>query len=90
MAYNCPRIAPGFLEGERWAMGWHFFATEYLCEFLDAVDSVFRYDDVMSALRGDVAPLFGNNGQDAMNSTRGHSTADVEPLFATGGRGMTR
>lgn len=59
-AYDCPRISREFLEEERQALGEWFFSQEYLCEFRDTVDSVFRTDDILAAMSDDVRPLFGD------------------------------
>ncbi len=34
------------------------FASEYECEFTDAIDSVFFYADIRAALDPDLTPLF--------------------------------
>ena len=57
-AHECPRIDPDFLDEERRTMGELYYRSEYLCEFADSVDAVFRHEDVMAALAADVAPLF--------------------------------
>lgn len=48
-AYDCPRIPRDFIEAERRALPDFFFRSEYLCEFCDTVDSVFRYEDIEAA-----------------------------------------
>src|SRR6266545_6393727 len=48
-AEQCPRIPPEFLAEERKALGEHWYAQEYWCEFRDTVDSVLSYDDIMAA-----------------------------------------
>jgi hypothetical protein len=58
-ATDIPRIASEFLEEERRSMPERIFRQEYLCEFEEASDAVFSYDDVMGALSDDVLPLFG-------------------------------
>lgn len=58
-AHDCPRITPEFLAGERRSMPENRFLSEYLCEFVDTDDSVFSYENVMSALSEKVKPLFG-------------------------------
>lgn len=58
-AWEVPRISKEFLEEERRSMGEWWFSQEYGCQFVDAVDSVFSYDDVMEAVTDDVPPLFG-------------------------------
>lgn len=58
-ATQVPRISPEFLEEERRALGDWWFRQEYLCEFVEATDSVFSYEQVTAALSDDVEPLFG-------------------------------
>lgn len=58
-ATDVPRISRDFLEEERRSMPAWWFEQEYLCEFKEDSDSVFRYEDVMNALSDDVTPLFG-------------------------------
>jgi Terminase large subunit, T4likevirus-type, N-terminal len=57
-AYDCPRMAREWLEAERAAVGDWWFSQEYLCEFVETGEQVFRYDDIMAALDSDVRPLF--------------------------------
>jgi hypothetical protein len=58
-AYDCPRISKDFLEEERRALGQRWFEMEYLCEFGDAIDAVFREEDIRRALsHHDITPLF--------------------------------
>lgn len=58
-ADQCPRISAEFLAEERKALGERWYQQEYFGEFLDTVDSVFAYSDIMAALADDVPPLFG-------------------------------
>lgn len=58
-AEDCPRIAPEFLARERAAIGDWWYSQEFLCEFVETVDQVFSYDEVMGAISPDVVPLFG-------------------------------
>jgi hypothetical protein len=58
-AAMCPRISHEWLEQERAAIGDWWYRQEYLCEFVESVDSVFAYDDIMRALDPQVEPLFG-------------------------------
>lgn len=46
-ATACSRISKAFLQEEEAAMGSWYFSQEYLCQFLDAADSVFRDEDIM-------------------------------------------
>lgn len=55
-----PRISPAFLEEERRSMGAWWYEQEYMCEFLDAQDAVFRLADIEAAFSPDAPPpLFG-------------------------------
>ena len=53
-AHDCPRIDAEWLEAERLAIGRLWFASEYLCEFVDTVDTVFSTDDIERALTSDL------------------------------------
>ncbi len=57
-AYDCPRIPRDWLEAERNTIGDWWFQQEYLCEFLEAQDQVFAYDDIQRALDHELQPLF--------------------------------
>jgi hypothetical protein len=57
-AYDCPRISREFLEEERQTLGEWWFRQEYLCEFVETEDQLFTYDQVATALSGEVEPLF--------------------------------
>ncbi len=57
-ATDCPRIAPEYLARERKALGEMWFKQEYMCEFADVIDAVFRMADIERAITDDVAPLF--------------------------------
>jgi hypothetical protein len=57
-AYECPRIAPVFLEEERLALGDWWFRQEYECEFSENVDAYFSYEEIQAAVSNDVKPLF--------------------------------
>lgn len=61
-AEECPRIPPAFLAEEREALGQWWYAQEYCCEFMEAVDSVFGHDLIQAALSDEVEPLFGEAG----------------------------
>lgn len=58
-ASMCPRISAEFLAEERRELGDLWFRSEYLCQFVDTVDAVFRTEELDAALSHDVAPLFG-------------------------------
>jgi hypothetical protein len=57
-AEECPRIPPEFLAEEREALGEWWYAQEYECRFMEAVDSVFTSELIQAALSDDVEPLF--------------------------------
>lgn len=57
-AHDCPRISEAFLEEERRTLGDWWFRQEYLCEFVDTTDSVFRTDQIDGLISPDVQPLF--------------------------------
>ncbi len=54
-AEMCPRISKEFLEEEKRINPW--FEQEYHCVFLEAIDSVFSYDQVAGAISDEVEPL---------------------------------
>jgi hypothetical protein len=60
-AHDCPRIPPDWLEQERKQIGEWWYRQEYEVAFVETVDQVFRYDDIMRALDADVQPLFGGH-----------------------------
>jgi hypothetical protein len=56
-AEECPRISQRFLEEERRAMGERWFRQEYLCEFGDADDAVFRQEWIEKAVSWEFGEL---------------------------------
>lgn len=56
-ATSCPRISQVFLEEEKRSLGDWWFQQEYLCQFMDTTDSLFRYEDIEKAFRDDIQPL---------------------------------
>jgi hypothetical protein len=58
-ADEVPRISAEFLEEERRTLPALVFASEYACEFVDPLASVFGSDDVLAALDDNIVPLFG-------------------------------
>src|SRR5215216_2513297 len=58
-AAECPRIPASFLAEEREALGQWWYAQEYECRFMEAVDSVFSSELIRAALTDEVEPLFG-------------------------------
>jgi hypothetical protein len=61
-AEECPRIPSDFLAEEREALGEWWYAQEYECRFMEAVDSVFTSELIQAALSDEVEPLFGEVG----------------------------
>ncbi len=57
-ATECARIHPSFLEEERRSLGERWFRQEYLCEFLEAEDVLFRREMVERAFSDEIKPLF--------------------------------
>jgi hypothetical protein len=57
-AAQCPRISAEFLAEEHRTMGEWWIRQEYNCEFVDTVDSVFRYEDIQAALDNDLKPFW--------------------------------
>jgi Terminase large subunit, T4likevirus-type, N-terminal len=57
-ASNCPRISASFLAEERRTMSAAAYASEYDCEFTDAIDSVFFYAHIRAAIDPDLDPLY--------------------------------
>jgi hypothetical protein len=54
----CPRIPADWLAQERERMTIDRFASEYECEFTDAIDSVFHYANITAALDPNLEPLY--------------------------------
>jgi hypothetical protein len=61
-AEECPRIPREFLTEEREALGRWWYAQEYECCFMEAVDSLFSAELIEAALSDEVTPLFGEAG----------------------------
>jgi hypothetical protein len=79
-AEQCPRISTAFLAEERRSLGDWWYRQEYLCEFSEAIDQVFAYDDIMAAFNPEVSPLFAEkplSEDEAMEPV-------VTPLFSEG------
>lgn len=60
-----------FMQEELSVIGERWFRQEYLCEFVEAEDSAFTYEDIAAAFDAHVAPLGGS------------LVGTVGPLFAT-------
>ena len=59
-ASRCPRITKEFLDQERRALGEWWYRQEYLCQFIETIDAVFRAADIERALTDEVTPLLGD------------------------------
>jgi hypothetical protein len=57
-ATMCPRIDPAWLAAERKAIGEFWFQQEYCGAFLEAQDSVFRFEDIEAMFDTDARPMF--------------------------------
>jgi hypothetical protein len=57
-ATECPRIPARFLEEERERKGERLFRQEYLCEFLQSEDCLFRIEDIEACSRPDLPAIF--------------------------------
>jgi hypothetical protein len=57
-AAECPRIRADFLAEERLRNTTDRYASEYECEFTDAIGSVFYHRDIQAALNPDIDPLY--------------------------------
>jgi hypothetical protein len=64
LATECPRISPEFLQEERETLGQMFFDQEYMCEFVEGINSVFSYTDIINCFRDDLEPLILNFEED--------------------------
>jgi len=53
-ADDCPRISKEFLESEKRSLGDWWFKQEYMCEFMDSVDSAFRTEEIKRMFEEDV------------------------------------
>jgi hypothetical protein len=52
-----PRIPTAFLAEQRRRMPARWFSQEYLCQFEEAEDAVFRFEDIAAAFTPDLEPL---------------------------------
>jgi hypothetical protein len=57
-ATECSRIPARFLEEEREKKGERLFGQEYLCQFLQDEDCLFRQEDLDACFRDDLEPIF--------------------------------
>ncbi len=61
-ATECERITKAFLEEEKRTMPERTFRQEYLCEFTQSDDALFRYEDIMEVIDPELEPLIGGQG----------------------------
>ena len=82
-ADQCPRIDKDWLDREWRQLGDYIFRSEYCCEFLGTLDSVFRYEDVQKMVSNDIKPLFGEQHEllPKRQGTGSVSSTTIEPLF---------
>jgi len=80
-ATECSRISPDFLRSERISLGQWWYRQEYECSFEDAIDAVFRYEDIHAALVDDVKPLWVVNA----NSNPEYPDNDQRPFWTEEG-----
>ena len=60
-AADCPRIPRAWLERERRQIGDWWYRQEYACEFMEAEDQLFAFDDIAAAFDPGLTPLFGGS-----------------------------
>jgi hypothetical protein len=53
-----PRFSETFLEDERRTLGDRWFRQEYLCEFVEMKDALFREEDLRAAFRENIPTLW--------------------------------
>jgi len=56
-AAECPRISKKFLANERLALGERAYAQDYLCEFTDTEDQIFKDEYIRKAFTPGLKPL---------------------------------
>ena len=56
-ATECARIRPEFLEEEQRVQGDRWFRQEYMCEFTEEEDGVFRDEDILAAINLGIEPV---------------------------------
>lgn len=57
-ADQCPRISKEWLEKERQRIGDWWYGQEYMCQFVDSLDSCFSTVDIQAAITAAVQPLW--------------------------------
>lgn len=56
-AKDCPRMTPDQLEQQRRSMGDLFYRQEFECQFVETIETTFRYDTIQRAFSDEVEPL---------------------------------
>jgi hypothetical protein len=74
-AKDSTRLAKAFLARERRDVPDLYFRQEWLCEFVEAMDAVFRYDDLQATLHPELTPLFVPKPEETLLDSK------VHPLF---------
>jgi hypothetical protein len=73
-----PRLSKAYIANERLNVPALWFSQEWLCEFVELGNVVFRYDDLLAMSSPDVQPLFDDEGE--LLPADGLLHADVAPL----------
>jgi len=66
---DCPRMSEEFLKQERREMSEWEFASEYLCDFQDTEDQLYRTEDIEAAVTEEVGALFDVEASEHLTST---------------------
>jgi len=79
------RLSKRYLASERRSIPDLWFRQEWLCEFVELGQVVFRYEDIQAMLTDDVAPLWSREGQmvlqrEAQPLTLPTSWGQVQPI----------
>jgi hypothetical protein len=57
-AHQCPRISEQWLSKEKESMPDFWFRQEFLCEFVESMDSVFSFSEVQATLSDTLEPFY--------------------------------
>lgn len=71
--FESPRHDLAFLQDELESLGEYWFRQEYLCEFVDATNSLFSHELIHSAFDDTISPLFADTAFDSLSE-------DIEAL----------
>jgi hypothetical protein len=64
-----PRLSKAYLANERLNIPDLWWRQEWMCEFVELGQVVFRYDDLVSMMSDTVMPLYGANGEVMQDNT---------------------